>query len=184
MGSPQLNVRLEISRQYLHQYIKLIKEYVPLVLTELLFNIDEIGFRDREERMPICILIAIKAKTIAQHCATSRKICRQTLVCCVTATGGAYCPLLISARPGAREAFQHQSCDGINLQIEIAPSPYVTSQIFERYIDTVLMPAVEANRQLPGCEKKPAILFCHSCSAHISESMSHKVAGRRSQVRF
>jgi hypothetical protein len=75
---------------------------------------------------------------------------------------------------------QHGQClsirDGIDLQIEISPSPDVNAEIFERHIDTVLIPAVEANRQIPGCDKKPAILFCDNCSAHMSNSMLEKLA--------
>jgi hypothetical protein len=43
---PQENVRLEVPHEYLDQYIRLIKEYGPLVPTELLFNVDESGFND------------------------------------------------------------------------------------------------------------------------------------------
>jgi hypothetical protein len=73
--------------------------------------------------------------------------------------------------PAAPAVFEHQIRDGIDLQIEINPSPYVNADIFERHIDTVLIPAVEANQQLPGCDKKPVILFCDNCSAHMSNSM-------------
>jgi hypothetical protein len=52
----------------------------------------------------------------------------------------------MSAQPVAREVFQHQIRDGIDLQIEIVHSPYITSEIFERFLDSVLIPAVEANR--------------------------------------
>jgi hypothetical protein len=67
--------------------------------------------------------------------------------------------LFVSSDRAAWAASEHQIRDGIDLQIEISPSPYVNAEIFERYVDTVLIPAVEANRQLPGCDKKPAILF-------------------------
>jgi hypothetical protein len=52
----------------------------------------------------------------------------------------------------------------------------VNAEIFERYVDTVLIPAVEANRQLPGCGKKTAILFCDNCLAHMSNLMLKKLA--------
>jgi hypothetical protein len=99
------------------------------------------------------------------------------LVYCVTAAGDAYCPLHVSSDPAARAVFENQIRDGINLQIEISPSPYGNAEIFERYVDTVLIPAVEANRQLPGCNKNPAILFYDNCSAHMSNSMLEKLAG-------
>jgi hypothetical protein len=37
---PQEQLRLRIPREYLNDYISLIKEYVPLVLAELIFNLD------------------------------------------------------------------------------------------------------------------------------------------------
>jgi hypothetical protein len=98
------------------------------------------------------------------------------LICCVTAAGDAYCPLLVSSDPAARAVFEHQIRDGIDLQIEIIPSPYVNAEIFEKYIDTVLIPAVEANRQLPGCDKTPTVLFYDNCSAHVSNLIFEKLA--------
>jgi hypothetical protein len=47
----------------------------------------------------------------------------------------------------------------------------MNAEIFERYVDTVPIPAVEANRQLPGCDKKRGILFCDNCSVRMSNSM-------------
>jgi hypothetical protein len=173
---PQGNVRLEVPHEYLDQYIRLIKEYVPLVPTEFLFNIDESGFSDCEERKPKCVLIPTEARETTLHYPASRKIRHQTVVCCITAAGDEYCPLLISADPASRTVFEHQIRDGIDLQIETSPSPYVNTEIFERYVDTVLIPAVEANRQLAGCDRKPAILFCDNCSAHMSNSMLVKLA--------
>jgi hypothetical protein len=100
----------------------------------------------------------------------------QTLACYGTAAGDAYYPFLVSSNPAARAVFEHQIREGINLQIEINPPPYVNAEIFERYVDRVLIPAVETNRQLPGCDKKPAIFFCDKCSAHMSNLMLEKLA--------
>jgi hypothetical protein len=50
------------------------KEYVPLVPTELLFNIYESGLSDWEERKPKRILIPIEAKATTLHYSTSPKI--------------------------------------------------------------------------------------------------------------
>jgi integrase len=82
---PQENVRLKVPHEYLDQYIRLIKEYVPLVPTELLFNIDESCFSDWEERKPKCVLIPTEAREATLHYPASRKIRHQTLLCCVTA---------------------------------------------------------------------------------------------------
>jgi hypothetical protein len=130
-----------------------------LVPTELLFNIDESRFSDWEEHKPKCLLIATEARETTLHYPASRKIRHQTLVCCVTAAGDAYCPLLVSSDPAARAVLERQIRDGIDLQIKVSPSPYLNAEIFERYVDTVLIPAVEANRQLLGCDKNQPFCF-------------------------
>jgi hypothetical protein len=95
--SPQENVRLEVLHEHLDQYIRLIKELVPLVQTESLFNIDESGFSDWEEHKPKCVLIPTEARETTLHYPASPKIRHQTLVCCVTAARDAYYPLLGSS---------------------------------------------------------------------------------------
>jgi hypothetical protein len=173
---PQEYVRLQIPREYLDAHINLIREWVPMVPTELIVNIDESGFSDWEERKPKSVVIPTEARAVTLHYPANRQIRHQTLVCCVTAAGDAYCPLLLSAQAVARDVFHHRIREGIDLRIEIAASPYVTSEIFEKYVDTVLIQAVEANRQRPGCAMKPAILFCDNCSAHMSDSVMRKMA--------
>jgi hypothetical protein len=104
---PQENARLEVPHEYLDQYIRLVKEYVPLVPTKLLFNIDESGFSDWEERKPKCVRIPTEARETTLHYPASRKIRHQTLVCCATAAGDAYCLLLVSSDPTARAVLEH-----------------------------------------------------------------------------
>jgi hypothetical protein len=82
----QENVRLEVPHEYLDQYIRLTKEYVSLVPTELLFKINEGGFSDWEERKPNSPLDI-------------------GLLC--YAAGDVYRPLLVSSDPAARALFEH-----------------------------------------------------------------------------
>jgi hypothetical protein len=163
----QENVRLEVPHGYFDQYIRLIKEYVPLVPTEMSLNIDESGFSDWEERKPKCVLIPTEARETTLQYPASRKIRHQTLVCCPTAAGDAYYRLLVSSDPAARVIFEYQIRDGVDLQIEISRSPSVTAEVFERYVDTVLIPAVKANRQLPGCDKTSHCVLRQLFSSHV-----------------
>jgi hypothetical protein len=84
---------------YLDQYIRLIKGYVPLVRLELLVNINESGFNVWEERKPKCVIFPTDATDTTLHYPASQKVRHQTLVCCVTAAGDAYCPFLVSSDP-------------------------------------------------------------------------------------
>jgi hypothetical protein len=163
----QENVRLEVPHEYFDQYIRLIKEYVPLVPTELSFNIDESGFSDWEGRKPKCVLIPTEARETTLHYPANRKIRHQTLVYCPTVAGDAYYRLLISSDPAVWAVFEYQIRDGVDLQIEISRSPDVNAEVFERYVDTVLIPAVEANRQLPGCDKTIHFVLRQLFSSHV-----------------
>jgi hypothetical protein len=82
---PQENVRLEVLHEYLDQCIRLIKELVPLVPAELLFDTDESDFSDWEERKPKSVLIPTEARETTLHYPASRKIRHETFVCCATA---------------------------------------------------------------------------------------------------
>jgi hypothetical protein len=55
--------------------------------------------------------------------------------------------------------------------MEIREPAYATAEIFRRYIETVFFPAIAANRKLPGCRNKPAILLCDNCACHCSEDI-------------
>jgi hypothetical protein len=169
--APQENPRLQVPKQFLDDYVKIIKEYVPLVPTELIFNINECGFSDWEERRPKPVLIPAEFEGSVLHYPVNRAIIHQSLICCITTAGNTYCPLLVSTGHSITQVFNHGPRDRIDLKTQIAKSAYVTKEVFESYVDTVLMPAVESNRTLNGCNNKPAIIFCDNCSAHCTEDI-------------
>jgi hypothetical protein len=142
----------------------------------LIFNIDECGFSDWEEQRPKPVLIPTEFERSVLHYPVNRAIRHQSLICCITAAGDAHCPLLVSREPSITQGFNHRHRGGIDLKIQIAKSAYVAKEIFESYDDTVLIPAVESNRTLKGCNNKLAILFCDNCSAHCTEDIWKKLA--------
>jgi hypothetical protein len=104
-------------------------------------------------------------------------------MCCMTAEGDTYCPCLVSSDPSRTWIFEHGVRDGVSLRVEPASSASVTQPIFEKYVDQLLIPAVEANRSLPGCAKKQGLPFCDN-GAHCCEEVLSKLAdmGSSSQV--
>jgi hypothetical protein len=67
----------------------------------------------------------------------------------------------------------------IDLRIEIAQSPCVTRESFLRYLRGVVIPSIESNRDLLGCQRKPAIIFWDNCSRHFSEDIFQELANDR-----
>jgi hypothetical protein len=89
--------RLQVPSLFLDYCIKLIKEYTPLVPTELIVNLDDYSFSDWEERRQKAVLTPAEFQRPVHYYPVNRAIRHQSLICCVTAAGGAYCPLLVSA---------------------------------------------------------------------------------------
>jgi hypothetical protein len=54
------------------------------------------------------------------HDAVNRQIRRQTMICCVSASGATYCPLLAPAKESVSRFFDWYIRDGINFRIQIA----------------------------------------------------------------
>jgi hypothetical protein len=67
-------------------------------------------------------------------------------------------------------------CDGIDLRIRIVQSPYITKEMFFEYVRDVVVPTVEANSGLPGCQTKPASMLCDNCSCHCSDDILQELA--------
>jgi hypothetical protein len=57
--SPQELSRLQTPRHHLDEYINLSKAYIPLVPSTLVFNLDETGLSDWEERRPKPVLVTV-----------------------------------------------------------------------------------------------------------------------------
>jgi hypothetical protein len=149
---------------------------VQIVPTELLFNLDETGLSDWENRKTKRVLVPAVAEDSRLHYPINRAIRHHTLLCCVTAAGDSYCPLLIAPNAGATKLFDTGIRDHIDLMIEIRQPAYATADLFRRYIQEIFFPALAANREMPGCADKLALLFCDNCSVHCSEMILKEFA--------
>jgi hypothetical protein len=148
------------------------------VPAELICKINQCGFGDREERTKNVVLLAQSASNATLHDPVDCTIRHQALICCITAAGDPYCPLLASSDSHVTDIFDRRVRDLIDLTIEIASSPDVTEAIVESYVDHILIVAVVANRNLNECQDKRSILFSANCSAHCQEATVGKLARR------
>jgi hypothetical protein len=61
--------------------------------------------------------------------------------------------------------------DGIDLCIQITQSPDITKEMFLEYVRGVVVPAVEANRDILECQAKPVTMFCDNFSCHCPDDV-------------
>jgi hypothetical protein len=152
---PQEQLRLGIPREYLNDYISLIKKYVPLVPAELIFNLDETGLSDWEEWETKPMIIPFHTSSSILHYPIDRAIRHHTLLCCVSASGDAYSPLLIAPHPKGQRIFEKGIRENIDLKLEIRQVPYVDAEPFNQYINKIFIPTVAANRESPDVPTSP-----------------------------
>jgi hypothetical protein len=84
----------------------------------------------------------------------------------------------IAPTASARKLFDTGARDHIDLIIKVRQPAYATAELFHRYITEVVFPALETNRQLPGCENKLCILFCDNCLIHCRDQLFKEFAER------
>jgi hypothetical protein len=164
---PQEHARLQVPRCRLDSYVQLIKNYVPKIPAELIFNIDEAGWTDWEERKKDGSRSSAHIDSTLRY-PVNRSVRRHTLMRCISAAGNAYCPLLIAQNWGAPKIFETGIHRDIDIMMEIREPADATAKVFRRYIETVFFPVIDANRMLPGCRNRPVILFCDNCTCHCS----------------
>jgi hypothetical protein len=149
--SPRELPRLQTPQCYLDKYIDLIKAYIPLVPSELIFNVDESGLSGREERKLKAVLVKAEAADQPLHYPVDRWIRRHILLSCISASGDAYCPLLLSPSRAVLGLYEKAVRENVNLPIKIVNAPGVTREIFIEYVCNTLVSVVESNCFLPGC---------------------------------
>jgi hypothetical protein len=176
VAKPQENPRLQTPRSHLNQYISLIQRLIHLSPAELIFNVDESGLSDWEERKQKEVIVIKDVEADDLHYGVDRSIRHQTLVCLISASGDAYCPLIIANDRRVLGIFETGVRAEIDLKIAIQPSPYINTDLFEQYISDVFIPSLETNRKMPGCEGKPAILFLDNVRAHCSDRLMERLA--------
>jgi hypothetical protein len=179
VAKPQENPRLQTPRAYLNAYIFLVQRIMHLSPAELVFNIDESGLSDWEERKRKDVIVSTELEPGDLHYGVDRAIRHQTLVCLISASGDAYCPLVISNDRRVLGIFEKGVRPGIDLRITIQTSPYITTELFEQYIQEVFIPSLTSNREIPGCQGKPAILFLDNVRAHCSDRLMRELARLR-----
>jgi hypothetical protein len=177
---PQEDPRLQIPRCFLEQYLALVQEHVVGVNSRLVYNIDETGCSDWEERGPYDGIVPAALKNRRLHFAVTRKIKHQTMVVCINAAGETLCPLIVTTDRSALGVFRDGIEENIDLKVHVGRSAYVDAHIFYDYLRDVLIPRIEDFREANNLPESPAILFMDNCSTHLADQIvqlltTHKI---------
>jgi hypothetical protein len=96
---PQQDLRMVVPRTYLEEQFQLLKAHLTGKVAELVFNLDELGSADCEDRKAQKVIVpAGVAKEDVYH-PVSRRYRHMTLLAGLSASGDALTPLVIAASP-------------------------------------------------------------------------------------
>jgi hypothetical protein len=96
---PQDDTRLTVQRSQLEEHIQTMKVHEAGKLSELVFNLDELGSADWDDRKVKTLMVPAEVRKEDVYLAVSRRHRRVTLLACVSATGDALTPMLVTGNP-------------------------------------------------------------------------------------
>jgi hypothetical protein len=83
-------LKLQVSSRYLDNYIVLLRVYVRGVPAQLIFNLDEMGLSDSDERKTKPVIVLLDTIQTARHSPPNRAIRHDTMLCCISAFADGY----------------------------------------------------------------------------------------------
>jgi hypothetical protein len=169
---PQEAQRLEVPRCFLDEAIASISQSVQGRPTELVFNLDEVGISDWEDRKTRKVIVpqTMKAQTI--HHKINRSLKHVSVIACVSAAGESLTPYIVTSQdsPVVREQLKKRGVRcGTDVILKCHSKPYINSEIFEQYLRTVFLPNLNELRALEQFGDEEAVLMMDNCPSHVTD---------------
>jgi hypothetical protein len=135
------------------------------------FNLDEVGISDWEDRGPKKVVVPITAALHSIHHQLSRSVKRISVVACISASGECLTPYVVTSRDsaaGRRNLQAERMHIGRHLLLKHRDKPYANAELFEDYLRSVFLPHLMITRLMGDRREKDAVLLMDNCSPHIT----------------
>jgi hypothetical protein len=173
-STPQEDARLEIPRVFLNETVRCLGEYVQGMKAELVFNLDEVGVSEWEDRKDKKVVIPriLSGQTILHR--ASRNLKHMSVITCINAAGESLTPYIVTSQDS--ESLRGKlMIRGVRLGVDFVlrqrSKPYVSAVLFLEYVNNVFIPylnELRESKQMNACE---AVLLIDNCSPHVSDDV-------------
>jgi hypothetical protein len=174
---PQEDLRLVIPRAYLEDHIRLMREHITGKFSELVFNLDEVGSSDWEDRKPRKVIAPLDVAAGNVFHPVSRKYRHVTLLACVSAAGDALTPMIISQTPVRDSLWRQGLRQDEDVMVRQRSPAYVNEELFYEYLTEVFVPYVNSLRRAEPFSGQLAVCLMDSASPHVSERCLRYLGG-------
>ena len=136
--------------------------------SELVFNLDEIGYSEWESRKIKRVIVSTKTEESGVFHSIARSKAHISLLSCISASGDTLTPLLITKNSIPENFWNEGLRENENIIIRERNPPYMDSEIFHDYISNCFIPYVNSIRKTLQVEDEYAVLLMDSCQSHTS----------------
>jgi transposase len=173
-SNPQEESRLQIPRLFLDETIRAMKEAVEGRPSDLVFNLDEVGVSEWEDRKAKKVVVPSTAATQTIHHRLSRNVKHLSIITCISASGGCLVPYIVSSQ--ATGPVQQKLTDtglrlGRDLIMTQRAKAYINGAIFANYIRGVFLPHLLRVRIQENLLDEDAVLLMDNCPAHVKDEV-------------
>jgi hypothetical protein len=166
---PQEDTRLTVPREHLAAHIEHMRTIVMGKVAELVFNLDEVGSSDWEDRKPRKVLVPKMVSPDDVYHQVSRKYRHLTLLACVSAGGDALTPMVLTSSPIRDAIWSTGLREDEDVMIRFRNPAYMTEELFHDYLTSVFIPYIQHLRENPVFAHELGVLLMDSVGAHVSE---------------
>jgi hypothetical protein len=129
-----------------------LSEHRPGSCPELVFNLDEVGISEWEDRAPRKVIVPVSMTDQTIHHSVHRNFKHISVICCASGAGESLTPFVVFSQVNDKviemlkiEGFRM----GVDMVLEHRQKAYVTATLFQQYVTSVLIPFIERLRTNP-----------------------------------
>jgi hypothetical protein len=140
--------------------------------TELVFNLDEVGMSEWEDRKERKVTVPRRMEDQTIHHRESRSVGYISIVTCITAGGESLTPYIVTSQDSdaIRKRLMSRGVRlGVDFVLRQRLKPYVSRNLFLEYINTIFVPYLNELRESEEFEACEAVLLMDNCSPHVSD---------------
>jgi hypothetical protein len=185
---PQEEPRLQVPRVFLDETIRAMEASVQNRPADLIFNLDEVGVSEWENRNPKRVVVPRTAADHPVHHRVSRNLKHISIITCISASGACLTPYMVSSQ-ATRPVRQQLEASGLRFGRDLIlmqrTKAYINGALFADYIRNVFLPHVARVPTQENLQEEEAVLLMDNCPSHLTqEVLGLLTAGRVRIVTF
>jgi hypothetical protein len=179
---PQESTRLCVPREFLEKTVMNLREQVHDRVAELVFNLDEVGCGEWEDRQSKKVIVPKQLENCTIHHKIDRSQKHITIITCVSAAGSHCVPYIVTSVTVPPSLLLSGLRIGKDVVFKQNSKPYVDSKTFIDFLLTVFFPALASTRAELNLPNDEAVLLMDNCGSHIKPEIIDLLTAEKIRV--